>query len=408
MICPSADVAETNCGHHPARTPLTVSTRRITMAEAISARPTVVVVGGGYAGINAAKALDDVAHVVLVEPKDAFQHNVAALRALVDPSWLAQIFLPYAGLLANGRVVRDRAVRVDARTVQLASGEVIAADYIVLATGSSYAFPAKSDMFDTDEARARYRAAHSALAGAQRVMLLGAGPVGIELAGEIAAVWPDKDVVLVDMADDVLEGPFTPELRAELRRQLGEAGVTLMLGSPLRTLPDSVPGQLRTFTVTTEAGDQVTADLWYRCYGVRPVTDYLADDLAAARRQDGFLDVTPFLQVAGHDTVFAVGDIGAADRNMAGIASRQATLVADNIRAAITGEAARTPWEPGPGVIVVPIGPTGGSGQLPGTDGPATAETVSQLKGKDMLIGRYAELMGVVLPERNDSAAAVR
>ena len=73
------------------------------------AKPTVVVVGGGYGGITVAKALDDTSDVVLVEPKDAFMHNVAALRALVDPTWLPRIFMPYQGLLARGRVVRDRA-----------------------------------------------------------------------------------------------------------------------------------------------------------------------------------------------------------------------------------------------------------------------------------------------------------
>ena len=70
------------------------------------AKPRFVVVGGGYGGITAAKALDETSDVVLIEPKDAFMHNIAALRALVDPTWLPRIFLPYAGLLANGRVVR--------------------------------------------------------------------------------------------------------------------------------------------------------------------------------------------------------------------------------------------------------------------------------------------------------------
>src|ERR1700731_3108884 len=97
-------------------------------------RPTVVVVGGGYGGIGVAKALDETSDVVLVEPKDAFMHNIAALRALVDPSWLARIFFPYDGLLANGRVVRGRAVLVDPHRVVTESGEEIAADYVVLAT----------------------------------------------------------------------------------------------------------------------------------------------------------------------------------------------------------------------------------------------------------------------------------
>jgi len=53
-----------------------------------SQRSSVVVIGGGYAGITLASALDDHTHVTLVEPKDAFVHDVAALRALVEPTWV--------------------------------------------------------------------------------------------------------------------------------------------------------------------------------------------------------------------------------------------------------------------------------------------------------------------------------
>lgn len=173
------------------------------MSDPLPGRPTVAVIGGGYGGVTTAKELDDVADVVLVEPKDAFVHNVAALRALVDPSWLPRIYLPYDGLLARGgRVVRDRAAKVDAGRVTLASGEEIRPDYIVLATGSAYPFPAKSDVDSAAASRDKVRAAHAALSAAGRVLLLGAGPVGIELSGEIKAVWPDKRVILLDVADD--------------------------------------------------------------------------------------------------------------------------------------------------------------------------------------------------------------
>lgn len=61
------------------------------------AKPRFVVVGGGYGGITAAKALDETSDVVLIEPKDAFMHNIAALRALVDPTWLPRISCPTRG-----------------------------------------------------------------------------------------------------------------------------------------------------------------------------------------------------------------------------------------------------------------------------------------------------------------------
>jgi len=46
----------------------------------------IVIVGGGYAGTQLARALDAFAEVVLVEPKEAFVHNVAVIRAVVDPA----------------------------------------------------------------------------------------------------------------------------------------------------------------------------------------------------------------------------------------------------------------------------------------------------------------------------------
>ena len=246
------------------------------MGEPAQARPIVAVLGGGYAGVNVAKSLDDVADVLLIEPKEAFVHNVAALRALVAPSWLPRIYLPYAGLLSHGRVIRDRAAKVDGGRVELASGEIIQADYIVLATGSAYPFPAKSDLDSTAAAHDRTLAAHAALAAAGRVLLLGAGPVGVELAGEITATWPDKDVTLIDPAGDILGARFRPELKAEIRRQLSEIGVHVLLGTQLVASPPGQPGELGTFTVRTDSGVELTADIWFRCYGVRPVSDYLA------------------------------------------------------------------------------------------------------------------------------------
>jgi NADH dehydrogenase FAD-containing subunit len=368
------------------------------MPESSPVQPAVVVIGGGYGGVQVAKALDEVADVLLVEPKDAFVHNVAALRALVDPSWLPRIYLPYSGLLGHGRVVHDRAVKVDTGQVVLASGEEIRADYIVLATGSAYPFPAKSDLDAAEAAHDKTLAAHAALAAAARVLLLGAGPVGIELAGEIKAVWPAKQVMLLDVADDVLGERFRPELKAELRRQLTELGIDVRLATPLRENPPSEPGELQTFVVRTEAGAEVTADIWFRCYGVAPVSDYLSGGLAAARREDGFIEVNSLLQVAGQERVFALGDVSTADHKMAGAASRQAQVVAGNIRALMAPGGELSRYQPPPPGIIVPIGPEGGSGQRPDSDDLVAPEVVAQLKGRDMMVDRFAEMLGAHAP----------
>ena len=156
-------------------------------------------------------------------------------------------------------------------------------------------------------------------------MLVGAGAVGLELAGEIAAAV--KHVMLVDIADHILPGPYDQRLRDELNRQLDELGVERVLGSGLLQLPDQPTGEVGAFTVTTGAGTRIEADIWFRSHGIAPVTDYLADDLATALTSDGYLEVTPRLQVRGFEYVYALGDIAGIDINKAGVAAREAPVV---------------------------------------------------------------------------------
>jgi len=356
---------------------------------------TVVVVGGGYGGITVARALDDVANVVLVEPKDTFVHNVGSLRALVDGDWVERIFLPYDSLLTRGRVVHSAAVAVDSKNVTTASGERIDADYIVLATGSTYPFPAKPDLTDSGAAKAKLRATTATLEDANSVLILGAGPAGIELAGEIATRWPDKSVTIVDRGETILAGGLPEELRTEIRNQLDGLGVTLVLGTSLSEQPPSEPGEAKTFTVSTLSGVDVEADIWFRCYGVVPVSDYLTDTLASARQDDGHLSVTEHLRVEGSETVFAIGDVTAVpEAKMAKAAEQHADVVAVNLRSLIAGVGDLQTYASGEATISLPLGPSGGASYAPGP-GVLGAEVTAKIKGADLRIDGYLELLNI-------------
>lgn len=351
----------------------------------------VVVVGGGYGGIAVAQALDDDAEVVLIEPREVFVHHVAALRGLVDAEWAERIFFPYDGLLDQGRVVRDRAARAEAGAVTLASGARLDADYVVLATGSTYPFPAKMDVLDAAGAVGKIRSTHAALADAERVLLLGAGPVGLELAGEIKAAWPEKSVTIVDPANDILGGGYVEEFRAELRQQLQDIGVELRLGTQI-SAPPVEAGAARTFGVSTSDGSRIGADIWFRCYGATPVSDYLAPDLATARSASGHLDVTPELRLVGQDAVFAIGDVTAIpETKLAKAAGVHADVVAANVRSLLAGQPARMTYSPASPGIALPLGPAGGATYTVET-GVLGAETTAQIKGAHLRVGYYAEM----------------
>ena len=180
-----------------------------------------------------------------------------------------------------------------------------------------------------------------------------------------------------------------------MRKQLAARGVELHLGTVLREEPSTEPGVLGAFTTSTESGVELEADLWFRCFGVTPVTDYLGAELAAARNPNGFLEVTPELRLAGQERVFVVGDL--ADRpeeKKGGEALRHAEFVSGNIRALIDGAGLRA-YDPYPPGIQLPLGPDGGASQMPGQAAIAGAQATAEMKGIHFHVSRFAELLGL-------------
>lgn len=366
--------------------------------------PTVVVVGGGYAGTMIAKALDNAAEVVLVDPRDAFVNVSCSMRAMVRPDWAHRPFFDYRALLERGRVVRDAVTSADPAGVTLAGGVRLDADYLVLATGSSHSYPARPREMTTSAAAAAadLRATNAQLAQAERVLILGAGPVGLELAGEIRDAFPRKRVTLVDHAAETLPG-YLPEVREELLRQLKALDIDLRGRTSLTSPPPVAAGTAATFTVTTDTGEEITADIWFRTFGTRLNTDYLDDGRLVDLTDRRTVPVDDHLNVVGsqvHENVYAVGDIAdLPDAKMATHAMVQAQTVIENLRAQVRGERPGSVYEPASVPrILLPLGAHAGVGQLPGPDGgavAATVEAVIERKGADLFTARFAHRFGL-------------
>lgn len=369
-------------------------------ADPAPQRPSVVVVGGGYAGVTVARGLDAIADVTLVEPKDHFVHAAGALRTAVDDAWDDKVFHSYDRVLTHGRLVRDTARLVTPTQVRLSPTEVIDADYLVLATGTSYPFPAKFLESHAWVARSRLARLRESLAVARGVMIVGAGPVGLELAGEIVHAFPHAKVTVVEKESTILpSAEYLPELRVELRAQLEADGVRFVLGAPLGYWPPEDVGVLHDFTVATTAGEQIDAQIWFRCFGNAQESDYLDAALSAARRGTDEIAVEPTMQVRGFDTVFAVGDVtDVPESKRAQRAIAHAQVAVANITAMIEGREPTATYAPAREQIVLPLGPTGGASQIEQEDGTrvvlGAAET-SRIKGADLLTGPVRAMLGL-------------
>lgn len=359
----------------------------------------VVIVGAGYGGMTVARALQGQADVTVIDPRDAFVNIAGAPRAIARPDWAENIFFPLSKVVDGGSHVQGRVVAVDSRGVDLASGERIDADYIVLATGSTYPYPVNPASDSTATALADFRHAHENLAAAQHVLILGGGPVGLELAGETREVWPDKMITIVESRDQLLPG-FLPEVRRALHEQLADLRIDVLTGTRLVSLPSIAAGVPGDVSVTSTEGSTIEADIWLQAFGSTLNTTYLAKSGLVELTSRGEVPVNPDLTVGNHRHIYALGDItDIAEAKMAGHARLHAEAVAQNIRDQIGGteQPTATYLPSGTPTMLIPLGSSRGVGQLPSEGGPALApqEVIAEFKGRDLFTARFKEQFGI-------------
>ena len=303
----------------------------------------VVVVGASFGGLAVQRELArrrDV-RVTLIDFKEFFEYTPGVLRCYVEPSWLRQLTcaLPSTdNTLVVGEVV---SVSAEAVLVRDAAGDErsIGFDFLVLAVGSTYSRPIKPTTSEVSlvQRAASWRDAATKLEGAASAIIVGAGAVGVELAGEILTRYPQKRVTFVDMAPTILPG-FDDYAVSYSRRWLEERGAELLLGEAIETIGAE--------SVTLKSGRELRADVVYKCVGVQPNTGMLASSpFASAFGFRNSVVVDDHLQVDGYPRVFCVGDMmshASKELKLGHTAEVNAHLAARNIVAALRGRALLT------------------------------------------------------------------
>jgi NADH dehydrogenase len=298
-------------------------------------RSRVVVVGGGFGGIHAARKLGELpVDVTVVDRKNhhVFQpllYQVAL--AVLSPGDIAQ---PIRSILRdhpNTEVTMDEVVGIDteARRLKLASGVALMYDFLVLAPGSTHSYfghndwarlaPGLKTIEDATEIRRRVLLAFEL---AERTTLatgvhpplnfvvIGGGPTGVELAGaisDIARLYMTRDFRHIDpgMASvQILEGSpyilgaYPPELQVKAVEQLQALGVKTRTGAHVTDIGDGyvMVGQERLESVCT---------LWAAGVQASP----LGKMLGVPVDKKGCVFVDGKLNPPGHAEIFVCGDL---------------------------------------------------------------------------------------------------
>ena len=318
-------------------------------------RKTVVVVGGSFAGLAAVRELQNNAlfRVILIDQNEYFEYTPGILRLFCEPDAMQKLAHPMpkgSHQVIKGTVTRtwnSHVTYVDAETKK---PQTIAFDYLILATGSTYNHPITASALETT-LKARqfgWKASARRLKEASSALILGAGPVGVELAAEIVDHFKEgrsrKSVTLVDMATTLV--PVFPKGTADYAEQwLKDHGVNLVLGQLLESWDDH--------GCTLKNGKIIRADIVYVCFGDKPNSDPLVSEtdnkkgagnsgtmspVRLDRRK--CIQVDEFMRVEGRRNVFCCGDVSAPPTDgikQAFHAEVQGHLAANNVIRLATG-----------------------------------------------------------------------
>jgi len=346
----------------------------------INGAPRVVIVGGGFGGLAAAKALKhSPAHVTLIDRTN--HHLFQPLLYQVATSVLApgQIASPIRGVLRkqkNATVILGEVTGVnkDLRCVLVNSadrdGVEVPYDYLVLATGVRHSYfghnefekfaPGLKSLADAVSIRNKILQAFEQAEAEEdpsrhrdllTFVLVGAGPTGVEMAGAIAVLVRNTlrsefrridptsaRVVLLDMSPRIL-GTFAEPLSQAAKCRLEALGVEVRLGHGADQIDDQG---------VIVAGERIASKTVIWTAGVAPSP--AGKWLGAETDRAGRVRIQRDLTVAGHPGILVVGDTASLDQDgkplpgVAQVAMQQGRYAGRLIRSRVTGASAPPPF----------------------------------------------------------------
>ncbi|XP_062087100.1 uncharacterized protein LOC133793867 [Humulus lupulus] len=287
----------------------------------------VVVVGGGVAGSIVAQSLQFCADVVLIDQKEYFEIAWGTLRAMVKPSFAERIVINHSDYLRNVNIVASTAVNVTDTEVSTADGQSLPYDYLVIATGHKDFFPRTRD-----ERLSQYEAEFEKIKSANSILIVGGGPTGVELAGEIVYDFPEKKVTMVHSGARLLEFVDSKASQKALEWLISK-NVEVLLGQSVNVEGVS-DGHFQ-----TSKGETIKADRHYVCTGKPVGSSWLTETvLKDSLGIHGRLMVDENLRVRGRKNVFGIGDItDVKERKHRYIAQKHAQIAVKNLKVLLVG-----------------------------------------------------------------------
>jgi NADPH-dependent 2,4-dienoyl-CoA reductase/sulfur reductase-like enzyme len=272
----------------------------------------IIIIGGGPAGIitalTARSVYPDKSVCLVKEIGDGVIPCAIPymIQTMADPqkNVMADTPLEKAGV----NIVVGKVVTLDsqARRIELESGESLAYERLVLATGAEMILPnipgvGKQGVYTIRKSMSAMTTLREEIHNAKEVVIIGGGFIGAEFADELSAI-PDLRIHLIELMPTLLSAAFDMEFGNDVHRILKEKGINVLTNRCVA----SIDGKDRVESLTLDDGEKIPADLILVSIGTRPAVQ-LAEEAELRMAEDDSIWVDEYMRTDA-EGVFAVGD----------------------------------------------------------------------------------------------------
>ncbi|KAN0105956.1 FAD/NAD(P)-binding domain containing protein [Hyaloscypha variabilis] len=349
---------------------------------------TVVILGAGWAGLPLAHKLLKYTlpkvkelKVILVSPNTHFYWNLAAVRGIIPGTFTDdQLFLPIQTGFArypdsSFQFVLGKASGIESESnlVKITKNDGVETslyyDQLVIATGSQILSDLPFKPVGTYEATLEsLHSLQKQIDAAKSIVVAGAGPTGVETAGEIAAHYGTaKEVTLIIGGDHALEASnVLPSVSQTVEKDLQKLGVKLIRKTKVdgtHAVEKGEGSSVKQTSITLSNGNTIVADLYLPLFGVKLNTSFVPANFLDST---GSIILDKTMRVTGTKNIWGIGDVGNLEPKQVTVIDGMIIHLSAALDAVLTGTGGVPEYKLGKPMIFITMGKKYATGQIGG------------------------------------------